>query len=580
MSLPAEITNAISKRCALEKKQTRLLVDYYRIRRKITFPLPLDQFYVLTIPSKSISGYPWSIWMIWRLEDRFHSLYNGFQFEKDNESGALLQKELTYFANWSTYNQLKFQPDLTTGHCGRILFKALQEWQGISEELKTKLKTACKGLVEENYPKFEEYYNEFADVESIMKLKNPRGALHNIGFIGSIGIAMAAYCIGDTRYKNILEKLKVLIEAIGRCSRERGYSEGIAYDGYMFDFLLDLIPIFSKEDCKKILDTDMMHNIMNQVIHSAVSGNPSMRAEIGDVESKEMTFDIVALIKFQKYFSTEGFAWYIQNVCPSSLRSDAINQLMQMPKTETGALPPKKTVLRLPATIALRSGWASDDMTVIVSACNSSAGHIQHDAGTVVIGTQGSWLINDPGYQQYMESSEREYTLGLQAHNFPVINQVNQKVKNVKVVSIEEGPMPSVELDMTNCYAEGLVKSVRRKIWILDKNRVAIRDSIEGESVESVSYTWHGHPDGYNYVNNWGLVQHEEGILWFRCIGRSFSPSNMTRLRGSRGSLSFSRFLPKPSAPIWWVFTSKETEIDVPTQNADGSLVWGNDTLK
>lgn len=579
MSLPLEITNIPSSRCALEKKQSRLMVDYYRIRRKISFPLPLDQFYLLKIPSKSISGYPWSIWMVWRLEERFHALYNGYFFQKDQASGELLQKELGHFAKWTTYNELKSQPDLSTGHCGRLLFKALQDWQGISEELKDKLKVACKGLVEENFPKFEEYYKEVSDIESIKKLKNPRGALHNIGFIGSIGTAMAAYCIGDNRYKIILEKLKIVVKALAWFSKEKGYSEGIAYDGYMYDFLLDLMPLYSKEDCKELLDTEIVHNIMNQVIHSAVSGNPSARAEIGDVESKEMTFDIVALIKFQKYFSTEGFAWYIQNVCPTNLRSDGVSQLLQLPNAQATALPPKKQVLRLPATIALRSGWGADDITVIVSACNSTAGHIQNDAGTVVIGTRGSWLINDPGYQQYMESSEREFTLGLQAHNFPLVNQVNQKSKNVKIVSLEEGPMPSVELDMTNCYAEGHVKNVRRKIWILDKNRIAIRDLLEGESVESVSYTWHGHPEGYNYVNDWGLVQHDEGILWFRCLGHSFSPSNLTRLRGSRGSLSFSRFLPKPSGPLWWVFTSKETEIDKPTQNPDGSLLWGKDKL-
>lgn len=71
----------------------------------------------------------------------------------------------------------------------------------------------------------------------------------------------------------------------------------------------------------------------------------------------------------------------------------------------------------MPATVSLRSGWSADSISVVTSACNSMAGHIQHDAGTVVIGTKGSWLISDPGYQQYMESSEREYTLGVNAHN-------------------------------------------------------------------------------------------------------------------------------------------------------------------
>ena len=81
MTLPAELSCIPANRSVLEKNQTRLLVDYYRIRRRIAFPLPVDKFYEVKIPSKSISGYPWSIWMIWRLEERFHALYNGFAIE-------------------------------------------------------------------------------------------------------------------------------------------------------------------------------------------------------------------------------------------------------------------------------------------------------------------------------------------------------------------------------------------------------------------------------------------------------------------------------------------------------------------
>lgn len=53
---------------------------------------------------------------------------------------------------------------------------------------------------------------------------------------------------------------------------------------------------------------------MDQVIHSSVAGDAGCVAELGDVESKEMIFDITALVKYQKYVATEIFSWYLKNI--------------------------------------------------------------------------------------------------------------------------------------------------------------------------------------------------------------------------------------------------------------------------
>ena len=46
-----------------------------------------------------------------------------------------------------------------------------------------------------------------------------------------------------------------------------------------------------------------------------------------------------------------------------------------------------------------------------MSTCSSPLGHVHKDAGTIVIGTRGKWFITDPGYQQYLPTRERNFTL-------------------------------------------------------------------------------------------------------------------------------------------------------------------------
>ena len=575
MQLPSELAGIPASRSVLEKKQTNLLVDYYRIRRKIAFPLPVAEFYELKIPSKSISGYPWSIWMIWRLEERFHALYNGFSLEKDQACGNMLFHELELFSQWATYNELKSKPDLSTGHCGRILYVALNHWKGIPESVREKLKKACLSLAEENIPRAEAYFKGVTSVEFILNEPKPKDYLHNIGYIGSIGMVLCLKSIGDKRYVKWLETLKIVFRALVIYSREKGYTEGIAYDGYLMDFFLPLAELMTPEEQKEMLDNDVIRNIMDQVIHSSVAGDAGCVAELGDVESKEMIFDITALVKYQKYVATDGFSWYLKNIKADRLSSDAYANLHAQVIKEGSA--PKKLIARMPATISLRSGWSADSVSVVTSACNSMAGHIQHDAGTVVIGTKGSWLISDPGYQQYMESSEREYTLGFNAHNFPVINGKAQTVKNSKVVNLKDDGKPFVELDITNCYEVGLANKVTRKIWISDSNRVVISDTILGDKVENIQYFWHGHPEGFWYIDEWAFVQRDGASIWFKRVGATPKPENLNRLKGSRGSLTLSDQIDgNPKTPIYWVFTTIKPSV-LPTIKSDGTLMWGKD---
>jgi hypothetical protein len=60
-----QVASEIQRRAELYLSQRRLVVDYYRIRVRLAYPLPVRSHHLPSVPVPSISGYPWSIWMLW-----------------------------------------------------------------------------------------------------------------------------------------------------------------------------------------------------------------------------------------------------------------------------------------------------------------------------------------------------------------------------------------------------------------------------------------------------------------------------------------------------------------------------------
>ncbi len=203
-----------------------------------------------------------------------------------------------------------------------------------------------------------------------------------------------------------------------------------------------------------------------------------------------------------------------------------------------------------------------------MAASNSKMSHIQNDNGTIVIGAAGRWPVSDPGYQQYMKKREREFTLGLTAHNAPVINGAAQTGKPAdRRVALRQGDgnTPMAELDLTACYpAEAGLKRVVRTLWLSEKNLVVLADRVRGAAVESIAYHWHGHPDAAWWVEgDMARLYAPDLTIWIGSPQARITDRNVDRLPGSRGHLTLGANA-DPSAPfVWWVFATGDTRPSV-----------------
>jgi len=153
--------------------QPRLAVDYYRIGRKLAYPLPLTSLSIPDVPVPGIPGYPWSTWLSWTLEERVLSLGWVAQWFQDREARNAAAADLAALAQWPRYGQYA-GPNLSSAHTGRVLWTALTRWRWVGDDLRAKLREACRRHVDEFLPASNRTLSAVPTKEDILREKAPQ----------------------------------------------------------------------------------------------------------------------------------------------------------------------------------------------------------------------------------------------------------------------------------------------------------------------------------------------------------------------------------------------------------------------
>ncbi|HLA38654.1 MAG TPA: hypothetical protein VJ417_01585, partial [Candidatus Glassbacteria bacterium] len=112
--------------CARRYASQKVLVaDFYRIYRKLAYPLPVTEIYRPDFYVEGIGQYPWEIWMTWDLEQRINSLGWAAHWSGDESLRALVRRDLEALAGWPEYDVWE-RPHLAGAHCARIMTGAWQ----------------------------------------------------------------------------------------------------------------------------------------------------------------------------------------------------------------------------------------------------------------------------------------------------------------------------------------------------------------------------------------------------------------------------------------------------------------------
>jgi hypothetical protein len=563
MSTPAlAATEELQRRAQHYLSQNFLVVDYYRIRRRLAYPLPIRELHIPEIPVPGIANYPWATWMLWALEERIHALGWAAQLLQNEAAKNAAAIDLWNLAQWPRYRQYDAL-DLSLGHAARILANAHRQWTWIEDDLRIAIAAALQRIVEDAGPLLQESLGEYSGVEEILALPEPHTVLPNIRIIGATGVAMAANAINATKQITFNRTLQNAVTALLEL-RERGFSQGVSYDGYVLDFLLDWLQFLPAEQQNFLLDHPQFARYLDESLLQSTPGDAAQVAELGDVESAQMPFHISAQAKAQRLRPDKTRAWYLSQCRADALRTNALAVIHSLDsQLQIQAVTPEAKAANAHCALTLRSGWESRDAAVVIAASNSPMSHIHSNSGTLSIGTNGSWLIGAPGYQQYLPNSEREFTLGIASRNTPVINGFAPVHKAMQISSLEtNGTTQIAEIDLTNCYSEELsLPSVQRRVQLIENQLVVVEDSISGENLSSLAYYWHGHPEAAWWIEGgWARLHHNGSTLWIGSPQIQISERDLQRLRGSRGQLTLAvQASPAPiPRTIRWYFLLSE----------------------
>lgn len=571
-----ELKTVVAERAVWEKARRELHVYYYRINHLMAFPLPLAER-PAQLPSgiPQLKWYPWLIWLVWVLEERWGALHSAWRHLGDMEAGRLLQTELAALNGWANYRNWNNEVGLPTGHLAGCLVRFLQHSEDWDADLRQQaFESAIRMVKEDIWPWFEKTWQ--ADRELA-----PHD-IHNIPVIALVRGAQLARFVGLPHLKRhqidaMEARAKEALRAWWRYRRDAAapHTEGVSYDGFLMDSFTDWIDGLPGREALLAEGRDAFASLIRQWVYSTLPGRPDLHAPLGDVEG-EMPFWISCIARIVGWYGADAEfgpgLWLIQRMDPARLPSTALAWALDRTATATAtALSPAAAPQEVANAAILRTGWDSEDVLALVGLSRSSMSHLHNDGGQLILGWYNRFWITDPGYQQYRPGEERDFTLGISAHNAPVIDGVAQTKRAARLLCLQgdSAGRQHASLDLTGCY-EGLPPAARilRAVWLTSPGvdgapTVVVRDTLQGISPGTETRThWQGGAQlAWAFVHGWARLSDGERALWIGTwpaaegLAGGVEAAMLQRHAGSRGPLTLTHVAPLPdSGERWWVF--------------------------
>jgi len=556
-----DLQREIRHRVTLEKARHQMDVYYYRVGYTLSFPLGLNRRPTsaeLPVPIPQMN-YPWLIWLSWDLEERWRLLHLAWRESGDREAGLQLQRELAALAGWDQFGEADGGIGLLTGHLAASLALALCNPAGWQPEYLASARAAARALIDRDvWPWFQSAWPE-------QQLTPAR--LANIPVIALARSAQLARIIGDPYAAALEQRTRQVLDAW--CRFRLGpehHSEGTAYDGYLMDTLTEWLA--GLPDGRQVLAEcrPAFRSLADSWLRLSVPGRPDLAVPLGDVEP-EMTFWATALLRMTDWYDWPDTRWLLRRVPLTRLRAAALVSALDCKSTFTRLSLPSCGPQELPNALSLRTGWEDDSLLAVVGLSRGVMGHLQADSGQVILGWHGRSWITDPGYQQYRPGAEREFTLGVEAHNAPVIGGLaqSQRAGELALLETDAEGRQHVRVKLERCY-RGLPPgaSVEREVWLTGRHRVMVRDSFAGlTNAVEITTSWQGGTHfAWAFRQGWARLSDGTRALWAGTYPGSLEPWELHRHPGSRGPLTLTHTtkLPEGKGVRWWIFVCEPAE--------------------
>ncbi len=476
----------------------------------------------------------------------------------DKDAGALLQKELAGLAGWDQTCEVPGSASLGTAHIAGCLAQALSVREGWDAGLYEKARSASGTILERDvWPWFMKEWPEGRELGE--------RDLQNIRVITLARSAELARVVGSPRAAALGARTRQALRAW--CRLRLGnppYNEGSAYDGFLMDSLTAWLGGEPDRDALLGEGRAAFASQAAQWTQLTLPGRVDVQAPIGDVEP-EMPFWMTALHRLAVWDDWPDSAWLVRRLPAAAMPAALLGEALERGGSLKVGGAPEAGAIELPHAVTLRTGWDAPDILAAVGLTRSEVGHLHTDAGQVVLGWQGRFWITDPGYQQYRPGAEREFSLGLEAHNMPVIAGRSPAKRAPRLVTLSglPGGGQRAAIDLSACY-EGLPAgaSVERDIRVLPGPQpvLIVRDKLRGIGAGAELQTsWQGGSRlAWAFRKGWARLSDGEHAVWIGVSPGDLSAAGLDRHEGSRGPLTLrdKMVLPEGNGDREWIFVA------------------------
>ncbi|HEY6739823.1 MAG TPA: heparinase II/III family protein [Actinopolymorphaceae bacterium] len=586
-----DVAAELHRRARTYLSARQITVHYYRIGHTLAFPLPLEErpreFPPVVVAHRS--PYPWLIWLGWELEERwrvFAAASRLLDGDVRRECERTLAAELAALARWEGYDADQGGAGLVTAALASAVADVVGHRPLHGAATYDTALAAGRRMVERSFLPWFDAEGGFGRGAQSGGLRHHD--LHNIRLITLFRGAQLASAIGHARRESLDSSARELFRTwVSQRTTDPPLTEGAAYDGFLLDSLTEWLDASPERVGLRTDATETLQALPATWANLTLPGRPDLLAPLGDVEG-EMPFWTSAAIRIARWFPDPAAQGWLRRLPLPRLPGGALEHAARLadtygtatshddgtgqgsigePGSEGFAVGPH----RQPATVTLRTGpGEADDVLVAVAAGRTAMGHLHHDGGHVVLGWNGRFWITDPGYQQYLEGAEQDYTLGHDAHNAPVVGGTPQTQRAVNVVEAPYG-RDSFRFDLTDCY-----RTLPRGVTVVRDVRldsalgaVVVRDAITGSPPDLPIATHWLAGSGLAWAFPDGHVRLGDGVraLWIATATTDVvdeSPTRIERLGphhvrrhpGSRGPIHLvhTATTASPRTVRWWVF--------------------------
>ncbi|WP_201223691.1 hypothetical protein [Halochromatium roseum] len=121
-----------------------------------------------TYPVRNFTArYPWTIWLLWALEDRIETLGAAVTFLDSAAARTAVVADLAALTAWPGYRETN-RADLAFAHAVRILWVAVTHWDWLDAGLQTRLHAALERAVADALPLSDRLYAPFPDRAALL----------------------------------------------------------------------------------------------------------------------------------------------------------------------------------------------------------------------------------------------------------------------------------------------------------------------------------------------------------------------------------------------------------------------------